>query len=110
MRPCPCQGFAKKSDRIYCNSGEVLASSGMLAIIENGVNNMHAVQINVPDTLQLDAQELAWQLAILLYNQEKASLGQAAEMVGVSKRAFMEMMGAHGGILFSYEPGEVESW
>ncbi len=69
---------------------------------------MHAVQINVPDTLQLNAKELAWHLAVLLYNQGKASLGQAAEMAGVSKRTFMEMMAAYGGTLFSYEPGEVE--
>lgn len=69
---------------------------------------MHSVQINIPDSLDLDSNELTWQLAVSLYNQGRLSLGQAAEMIGVSKRAFMEMMGAYGGTLFSYKQGEVE--
>mgnify|MGYP006310557361 FL=1 len=69
---------------------------------------MHSVQINVPDSLDLDTKELTWQLAVSLYNQGRLSLGQAGEMVGVSKRTFMEMMGAYGGTLFSYDSGEVE--
>lgn len=69
---------------------------------------MHALQINLPDSITLDEKELKWQLAVSLYNQKKLSLGQAAEMAGVSKRTFMEMMGAYGGTIFSYEPGEVE--
>ena len=69
---------------------------------------MHSVQINIPDSLDLDSKELTWQLAVSLHNQGRLSLGQAAEMVGVSKRTFMEMMGKYGGTLFSYERGEVE--
>ena len=69
---------------------------------------MHTVEIRVPDGLAVDDEDLVWRLAALLHNQGKASLGQAAEIVGVSKRAFMETMGRYGGIAFSASAEEID--
>lgn len=40
-------------------------------------------------------------LAGELYQREKVSLGQAAEIAGLSKRAFIEIMGKYGFSVFS---------
>jgi predicted HTH domain antitoxin len=40
-------------------------------------------------------------LAGELYQREKLSLGQAAELAGLSKRAFIEIMGKYGFSIFS---------
>jgi len=40
-------------------------------------------------------------LAGELYVREKLSLGQAAEVAGLSKRAFIEIMGKYGFSIFS---------
>lgn len=42
-------------------------------------------------------------LAGELYTRGKLSLGQAAEVAGLSKRAFIEMMGKYGFSVFSEE-------
>ncbi len=46
-------------------------------------------------------------LATRLYEQGKLSLGQAAEMAGYSKRAFMEVLGSYGVSLFNYPPEDI---
>ncbi|MEI7586755.1 UPF0175 family protein [Runella sp.] len=38
-----------------------------------------------------------------MYTRGKLSLGQAAEVAGLSKRAFIEMMGKYGFSVFSEE-------
>jgi len=43
-------------------------------------------------------------LASKLYEDGLLSSGQAAEMVGVSKRTFIEMMGKYGVSVFSPSP------
>nr|WP_078130650.1 UPF0175 family protein [Leptospira alexanderi] len=40
-------------------------------------------------------------LAVKLYEAGQCSLGQAAKVAGVTKRSFIEMMGAFGGSIFS---------
>jgi len=41
-------------------------------------------------------------LASRLYEQGSLSLGQAAEMASMSKRAFAELLGVYGVSLFNY--------
>lgn len=62
------------------------------------------VILNVPDNLRTRTFDLSMYLASKLYEDGLLSSGQAAEMVGVSKRTFIEMMGKYGVSVFSPSP------
>ncbi len=62
------------------------------------------IQITVPDFVDLDAAERRLLLAAALYDQGRLSLGQSAEMAGLSKRAFMESLGDCGISAFNHSP------
>lgn len=57
---------------------------------------MKTLTLHLPDSLDLDAQEATMLLATRLYEQGRLSLGQAAELAGHSKRAFMELLADYG--------------
>ena len=63
-------------------------------------------QINVPDTVQLSDFELTMNLAALLFDRGILSSGQAADMVGLTKRSFLEMVGKYGVSIFQYDEDE----
>ncbi|WP_295587519.1 UPF0175 family protein [uncultured Lamprocystis sp.] len=65
------------------------------------------LQIAVPDFVDLDARELRLLLGATLYNQGRFSLGQGAEMAGLSKRAFMESLGRCGISAFTHSPEDL---
>jgi predicted HTH domain antitoxin len=69
---------------------------------------MKTLQIEIPDFVEVDAKDLKFILASTLYEQGKLSLGQAAELNGVSKRTFTELLGQYGVSVFNYDAGEVE--
>lgn len=54
---------------------------------------MKTIHLNIPDTVDLNDREAKMLLASRLYEKGKLSIGQAAELVGLSKRAFMEILG-----------------
>lgn len=62
---------------------------------------MRVVSLMLPEHLDIDEPELKILLAGELYEREKLSLGQAADLAGLSKRAFIEIMGMYGFSLFS---------
>ena len=62
---------------------------------------MRTVSLKLPENLDINESELKIILAGELYEREKLSLGQAAELAGLSKRAFIEIMGIYGFSLFS---------
>lgn len=62
---------------------------------------MRTVTLNIPDNIELDDKEIFIILAARLYENGRLSLGQAAEMVGLSKRSFIEILGSYGVSLFS---------
>lgn len=68
---------------------------------------MPPLTLHLPDSLGLDAQEVTMLVATRLYEQGKLSLGQAAELAGLSKRAFMEVLGDYGVALFNYPPEDL---
>jgi predicted HTH domain antitoxin len=39
----------------------------------------------------------------------KLSLGQAAEVAGISKRAFAELLGSYNVSIFNYPPSDISS-
>lgn len=68
---------------------------------------MKVFTINIPDSLELDNRDLAMLLASRLYEQGKLSLGQAAELAGLTKRAFAELLGTYNVSLFNYTASDL---
>jgi predicted HTH domain antitoxin len=62
---------------------------------------MRTIQINIPDELEMSDYDFSMMVAAKLYEDRKLSSGQAAEMVGLSKRAFIELLGKYGVSVFS---------
>lgn len=60
---------------------------------------MKMMQLNVPEGLnEMEAKII---LAGELYEREKITLGQAAELAGLTTRTFIEIMGKYGFSIFS---------
>ncbi|MDB5009139.1 MAG: hypothetical protein JWP45_3532 [Mucilaginibacter sp.] len=63
---------------------------------------MKVITLNIPDSANVDAKEAAMLLAVSLYEKGKLSLGQAAEVAGLTKRTFAELLGNYGVSIFNY--------
>ena len=61
----------------------------------------------MPDSLDLDNRDVAMLVATRLYEQGKLSLGQAAEVVGLTKRTFTELLGKYDVSLFNYPSADL---
>jgi predicted HTH domain antitoxin len=61
----------------------------------------------IPDTTQLDEQQIKEMLASKLYEAGKLSLGQAAEVAGMSKVRFAETLHKYGVSLINYPISEM---
>ena len=70
---------------------------------------MKTIQINIPDNVELGDREVKMLLASRLYEKGKLTLGQAAELAGLSKRTFMEVLGDYDVSIFNYPPSELEN-
>ena len=62
---------------------------------------MRKIEVNIPESIDLKDHDLSMIIATKLYEDAKLSAGQAAEMVGLSKKAFIEILGKHGISVFS---------
>lgn len=62
---------------------------------------MKTLTIELPDNLDIEEFEAKMLFAGQLYEKGKVTLGQAAQIVGISKRAFIEIMGRFGFSVFS---------
>lgn len=60
------------------------------------------VTVKIPKKLSLSEFEISMILASRLYETGKITSGQAAEMVGLSKRAFIELLGKFDVSVFGY--------
>ncbi|HCZ37739.1 MAG TPA: hypothetical protein DHV26_17605 [Cytophagales bacterium] len=69
---------------------------------------MKTLVLNIPDTVDLDDNEALLAIASTLYEKGKLTLGQAAELVGISKQAFMEILGTYGVSVFNYSASELD--
>lgn len=54
---------------------------------------MKTLTIKIPDNVDINDAEARMMLAAKMFEKGKLTLGQAAEIVGISKRAFMEIAG-----------------
>lgn len=62
---------------------------------------MKTITLNIPDNLEVDKFQFLMIVASKLYEQGKLSLGQAAELVGLSKKAFSELLGKYEVSIFN---------
>ena len=67
---------------------------------------MKTLTINLPDALETDDRELMI-IAARLYEQGKLSLGQAAEVAGLSKRTFAELLGSCEVSIFNFPASDL---
>jgi len=68
---------------------------------------MKKLTLTLPDHLEIDEQETRRFLAAKLYESGRLSLGQAAELAGLSKVAFSEILGDYNVSLINYPPSEI---
>ncbi|MBS1761508.1 MAG: UPF0175 family protein [Bacteroidetes bacterium] len=68
---------------------------------------MKTLTLNVPESLDVDNRDLAMLVSTRLYEQGKLSLGQAAEVAGLTKRTFAELLGKYGVSIFNFPAQEL---
>lgn len=63
---------------------------------------MKTLTLNIPDSLDVDNQDLAMLVSTRLYEQGRLSLGQAAEVAGLTIRTFAELLGKYNVSIFNF--------
>jgi predicted HTH domain antitoxin len=63
--------------------------------------------LNIPDNIDLDENDMKRMVAAKLYEAGKISLGQAAEVAGMSKVAFAETLHLYDVSLINYPVSEI---
>jgi predicted HTH domain antitoxin len=67
-----------------------------------------SIEIKLPDGLNKTPFELSMLFAIKLFDEGLITSGQGATMVGLSKQAFIEMLGKYKVSIFQYDFDEIE--
>jgi len=62
---------------------------------------MKTLTFNIPDNLDIDNNEFVMTAASRMYEQGKLSLGQAAQLAGLTKRAFAELLSKYDVSIFN---------
>ena len=70
---------------------------------------MKTLTVNIPDNLDIDNRELVMLLASRLYEDGKLSLGQAAELAGLTKRTFAELLSKYNVSIFNFPSSDLSS-
>ncbi|PNR95870.1 UPF0175 family protein [Petrotoga olearia] len=70
---------------------------------------MKTISINLPDFIDLNEKEIKLLIATKLYEESKLSLGEAAQLSELSKRAFIEILGRFDNSLFNYNDEELRN-
>lgn len=68
---------------------------------------MSTLTLQIPDAFDLDQKDTLRFLAAKLYESGKLSLGQAADLAGLSKSTFAEILSDYGVSLINYSLEEV---
>ena len=68
---------------------------------------MKTLTVNLPDSIDLDNSELSILVASKLYEQGRLSLGQAAELAGLTKRSFAELLAKYEVSIFNFPASEI---
>jgi len=68
---------------------------------------MSVITLQVPDNIELDQKDTIKFLSAKLYESGKLTLGQAAELSGLSKIAFAEIIGDYNVALINYPVSDI---
>jgi predicted HTH domain antitoxin len=68
---------------------------------------MKHLTLHIPDHINLNENEIKRFLAAKMYEVGKLSLGQAAELAGLSKVAFAEILSDYDVSLINYSPSDI---
>lgn len=66
------------------------------------------IELSLPKNVDVSDFEVKMIVAAKLYELGKLSSGQAADVAGVSKRAFLELLGKYNVSVFGYDEKELE--
>ena len=69
---------------------------------------MKSITITLPETIDRSPEEIKIIIAAKLYGYGMLSLGEGAEVAGLSRRAFIEILGKYGVSVFNYDVEELE--
>jgi predicted HTH domain antitoxin len=69
---------------------------------------MKTITINIPEMTDIDSRELSLIVATQLYESGKLSLGQAAEVAGLSKRTFAELLSGYNVSIFNFPASDLK--
>jgi predicted HTH domain antitoxin len=70
---------------------------------------MKTVTLEMPDSFNLNEKETKSFFAAMLYKNGLLTMGQAAELAEVTKRAFIETLGNYNVSLFDFSAVELEN-
>ena len=70
---------------------------------------MKTIELNFPDSIEIDNKEISIFIIAKLFEAEKISIGQAAEMAGVSLSDFMDTLFEYNISVFNYSASELAS-
>jgi predicted HTH domain antitoxin len=70
---------------------------------------MRTIHLSIPDSVDKNDNELVMIIASKLYEDGTLSSGQAADLAGLSKRTFIELLGKYGVSVFSTSIDDLES-
>ncbi|HEY5408716.1 MAG TPA: UPF0175 family protein [Ginsengibacter sp.] len=70
---------------------------------------METITINIPDQINTKIFDVQIYLAAKLYEDAILSAGQAAKIAGISKRAFIEILGHYGVSVFGESVNDLKS-
>jgi predicted HTH domain antitoxin len=65
-------------------------------------NAMATLTIEIPETVDIDKKRISMIVASKLYEQGRLSLGQASDVAGLTKRAFVELLADYGVSVFNF--------
>jgi len=80
----------------------------IIFVIDKKNAEMNKIVLNVPENLNLKTFDFSVYVASKMYEDGLVSAGQASEMIGISKRAFIELLGRYGVSLFSQSIEDLE--
>ncbi len=68
---------------------------------------MKTVTLNLPDTVDVETSDVLRMVAARLYERGTLSLGQAADLAGMPKWEFAEILGEYDVSLINYPASEI---
>ena len=69
---------------------------------------MKTLSLTIPSAIDIDQREALMAIASRLYENGKLSLGQGAELAGLSKKAFIEALGGFGVSIINHPSSDLD--